>query len=111
MKTKHIAMLALAMAAGTSALSAQENPLWMRYCAISPDGNTIAFAYKGDLFTVPTNGGQATQITSNAGFDSYPVWSPDGQHIAFASDRMGSLDIYVTSSKGGTPKRVTTARR
>lgn len=108
MKTKHIAMLALAMAAGTSALSAQENPLWMRYCAISPDGNTIAFAYKGDLFTVPTNGGQATQITSNAGFDSYPVWSPDGQHIAFASDRMGSLDIYVTSSKGGTPKRVTT---
>ena len=37
------------------AVSAQENPLWMRYPAISPDGRTIAFAYKGDIFTVDAN--------------------------------------------------------
>ena len=66
---------------------AQENPLWMRYCAISPDGNTIAFSYKGDIFTVPSEGGKATQITTHASYDSKPLWSPDGKLIAFASDR------------------------
>ena len=34
--------------AGT--IAAQEAPLWMRYCALSPDGTTIAFTYKGDIF-------------------------------------------------------------
>ena len=37
---------------------AQDNPLWMRYCAISPDGTTIAFTYKGDIYTVPSTGVQ-----------------------------------------------------
>ena len=36
---------------------AQERPLWLRYPAISPDGKTIAFAYQGDIYTVPTSGG------------------------------------------------------
>lgn len=40
-----------------SGLSAQENPLWMRYPAISPDGKTIAFCYKGDIFLVSSEGG------------------------------------------------------
>ena len=44
---------------------AQDNPLWMRYCAISPDGTTIAFTYKGDIYTVPSTGGRASQITTN----------------------------------------------
>lgn len=87
---------------------AQDNPLWMRYCAISPDGTSIAFTYKGDIYTVPTNGGKATQITTNPAHDTHPIWSPDGKKIAFASDRMGSMDIYVVSKEGGTPKRLTT---
>ena len=49
--------------AGTSI--AQESPLWMRHCALSPDGTTIAFTYKGDIYTVPSTGGRATQITTN----------------------------------------------
>ena len=73
------------------ALWAQENPLWMRHCAISPDGTTIAFTYKGDIFTVPVSGGKATQITTNPAFDTTPIWSPDSKQIAFASDRMGSI--------------------
>ena len=87
---------------------AQENPLWMRYCAISPDGNTIAFSYKGDIFTVPSEGGKATQITTHASYDSKPLWSPDGKLIAFASDRMGSLDVYIVAREGGVPTRLTT---
>lgn len=90
------------------AAQAQDNPLWMRHPAISPDGKTIAFSYRGDIFTVSSNGGTAKQITSNAAFDSYPVWSPDGKNIAFASSREGSIDVWVMSADGGIPRRVTT---
>lgn len=87
---------------------AQENPLWMRYCAISPDGSSIAFTYKGDIYTVPATGGKATQITTNPAHDTKPIWSPDGNRLAFASNRMGSMDIYEVSKEGGIPKRLTT---
>lgn len=83
-------------------------PLWLRASAISPDGNTICFAYKGDLFTVPTAGGQARQLTSNAAWDGSPVWSPSGRQIAFASEREGSLDIYLINVDGGGLTRLTT---
>jgi len=92
----------------TLAVTAQNNPLWMRYCAISPDGQTIVFSYKGDLFTVPAQGGTAHQLTSNAAYDAYPVWSPSGQRIAFASAREGSLDVFVIDKDGGAPTRLTT---
>ena len=92
--------------AGT--IAAQEAPLWMRYCALSPDGTTIAFTYKGDIYTVPSTGGRATQITTNPAFDTTPVWSPDGKQIALASDRMGSLDVFVVAKEGGVPQRLTT---
>ena len=92
----------------TIGAAAQTNPLWMRFCAISPDGQTIAFSYKGDLFTVSTQGGTARQLTSNAAYDAYPVWSADGQRIAFASAREGSLDVYIVGKDGGTPTRLTT---
>ena len=85
-----------------------EGPLWMRYSAISPDGSTIAFAYKGDIFTVPVTGGQARQITSNSAFDSRPVWSPDGSRIAFVSYRQGGADVYIVAKEGGEPTRLTT---
>lgn len=91
-----------------SSANAQETPLWLRHCAISPDGSTIAFTYKGDVYTVPSGGGRAFQLTTNAAYDSEPVWSPDGQRIAFASDRLGSLDVYVVSKDGGEPLRLTT---
>lgn len=83
------------------------NPLWLRNSAISPDGSTVAFTYKGNIYTVNANGGKATQLTSNS-YNSYPIWSPDGKKIAFASDREGSLDIYIVDSEGGTPVRLTT---
>ena len=101
-------ILATLLSAYGLAAQAQDNPLWMRHPAISPDGKTIAFSYQGDIFTVPSNGGTAKQITSNAAFDSYPVWSPDGSHIAFASNREGSIDVWVMDANGGIPKRVTT---
>lgn len=62
---------------------AQDAPLWMRHSVISPDGTTIAFTYKGDIYTVPVAGGRAMQITTNPAYDTAPVWSPDSKRIAF----------------------------
>lgn len=101
-------LLALIAPLATASAMAQSDPLWMRFPAISPDGKTVAFSYKGDIWTVPANGGQARQITTNPAYDAYPVWSPDSRQIAFASSREGSLDVYVVGKDGGTPRRVTT---
>ena len=100
--------LSAALLAASLASFAQQNPLWMRYPAISPDGSTIVFAYKGDIYSVPSQGGEARQLTTNAAFDSHPIWSPDGKKIAFASNREGSMDVYVINANGGAPTRLTT---
>lgn len=92
----------------STGLKAQDAPLWLRYCAISPDGSQIAFCYKGDIYKVPVNGGRALQLTTHPGHDTRPVWSPDGKSIAFASNREGGFDVFLVSSEGGTPKRLTT---
>ncbi len=90
-----------------SGLKAQENPLWLRYPAISPDGKTIAFCYNGDIFLVNSEGGKATQLTTHPAYDSRPVWSPDSKTIAFSSARDGGLDLYTVPVSGGTPTRLT----
>lgn len=87
---------------------AENDPLWMRYPAISPDGQQIAFTYKGDIYTVPVNGGKATQLTTHPAHDTRPVWSPDGKQIAFASNRSGNFDVFLMDKDGGVPKQLTT---
>ena len=91
-----------------SLASSAQNPLWMRYPAISPDGSQVAFSYKGDIYKVSINGGSAVRLTTHEAFDSNPVWSPKGDQIAFISDRKGAKDIYIMSSEGGAAKRLTT---
>ena len=89
-------------------LSLSAQPLWMRHNVISPQGDKIAFCYKGDVYVVNAIGGKALQITTNAAYDADPVWSPDGKQIAFATDRNGNFDIYLVSAEGGIAKRITT---
>ena len=101
-------LLGIAAACLAGFTFAQDAPLWMRHSVISPDGTTIAFTYKGDIYTVPVAGGRAMQITTNPAYDTAPVWSPDSKRIAFASDRMGSLDVYIVAKDGGEPRRLTT---
>ncbi len=84
-----------------------ETPLWLRDVQISPDGSAIAFCYKGDIWSVPSSGGNASRLTSLDSYEANPIWSPDGSRIAFSSDRNGSLDIYVMSSEGGPATRLT----
>ncbi|WP_281616364.1 S41 family peptidase [Flammeovirga sp. SubArs3] len=84
-----------------------QNPLWLRYPSISPDGTKIAFQYQGDIYVVPTDGGTAQPITSHVAQETSPIWSPDSKQIAFASDRHGNFDLFITSAQGGPAKRLT----
>ena len=97
----------LLMAAGLL-LSAQENPRWIRRNCISPDGTTLAFSYKGDIWTVPVSGGLASQLTTNPAYESDPMWTADSRSIVFSSYREGSKDIFITAAQGGLPRRLTT---
>lgn len=108
MKYPLITIVAAALAATTATAAASEAPLWLRNVALSPDGSTIAFTYKGDIYTVPSIGGTARQLTTDDGYDTAPAWSPDGTRIAFSSDRAGSTDVFVMPAAGGRPRRLTT---
>lgn len=93
--------------ASASLAAAESSPSWLRYPAISPDGETIAFTHKGDLHRVPVGGGLAVALTSHQAQDFMPVWSPDGKQIAFASDRHGNFDVFVMPAEGGPATRLT----
>src|SRR4029077_5781194 len=90
----------VASATAQSPSTSVAGPSWLRYPAISPDGKTIVFTYKGDLYCVAASGGQALPLTTHAAEDFMPVWSHDGKQIAFASDRYGNFDTYVMPSTG-----------
>ncbi|MEA3317598.1 MAG: peptidase S41, partial [Bacteroidota bacterium] len=106
MKKKILFLFSILLISGN--LLFASNPLWMRYPAISPDGETIVFSYMGDIYKVNSDGGTASILTTNQAYDYNPVWSNDGKLIAFASDRHGNFDIYTISPNGGAAKRVTT---
>ncbi len=91
----------------TRAATAQNEPLWLRAPAISPDGGTIAFCYQGDIWRVSADGGEAMALTTNEAYDHTPVWSHDGRHIAFASTRYGGSDVFIMSAMGGPATRLT----
>ncbi|MEM8616390.1 MAG: S41 family peptidase [Pseudomonadota bacterium] len=84
-----------------------ENETWFQAPALSPDGQSIAFAAHGDIWVVSSAGGTAVALTRDAGWDGMPVWSRDGAQIAFASDRNGDLDVFVMMSDGTNLRRLT----
>jgi tricorn protease len=99
-------LFSLLLSITSFSLLAQVTPEWMRYPSVSPEGTTIAFVYQGDIYTVGVEGGQAQRLTFQPEMDVQPVWSPDGQTIAFASERHGNFDVYVMDAKGGEATRL-----
>jgi len=84
-----------------------QNPLWLRYPNISPDGQWIVFSYKGDLYKVNSAGGDAQQLTFSNYHEYKPVWSNDGKFIAYSSNKYGNFDIFIIPASGGKPQRLT----
>jgi len=77
---------------------------------VSPDGGKIVFSLVGDLYTLPIGGGTATRITSGAGYDVQPRFSPDGKWIAFASDRGGIENLWICDLEGKRARQVSTEK-
>lgn len=67
----------------------------------------IVFAYAGDLWSVPREGGDARRITAGAGVEDNPVFSPDGSMISFTGQYDGNTDVFVMPATGGVPQRLT----
>jgi tricorn protease len=67
----------------------------------------IVFSYAGDLWTVGTQGGTASRLTSNPGLELFGKFSPDGRFIAFTGQYGGDEQVYVIPADGGAPKQLT----
>ena len=74
---------------------------------VSPDGQRVVFDLLGDLYTIPIAGGQATRLTSGMAWDAMPRWSPDGQQIAFISDRDGGDNLWLVRADGTGAHKIT----
>jgi len=70
-------------------------------------GDTVVFAYGGDLWSASTAGGAATRLTAHPGQEVFPRFSPDGRWIAFTGQYDGDEQVYVIPATGGEPKRLT----
>ena len=70
-------------------------------------GDAIAFVYGGDIYSVPSGGGIAQRLTSHAGNELYPKFSPDCATIAFSAEYDGTRQVYLIQAAGGTPRQIT----
>ena len=90
--------------ARTLAFTAQEGT-WLQP-DVSPDGRRIVFDLLGDIYALPMEGGTATPLLTGPAFETHPAISPDGRHIAFVSDRSGTINLWVADGDGGNPRQV-----
>ena len=74
---------------------------------VSPDGSEIAFDLLGDLYVIPIQGGEARALTSGNAWDMQPRYSPNGQEIAFTSDRGGGDNIWTIRRDGSSARQIT----
>ena len=76
----------------------------------SPDGKQIAFSWgksgNFNIWTIPTTGGEPTQITYDSQWERWPVWSPDGKNIVFAKRSELTWDVWMVPAEGGTSVRI-----
>jgi len=75
--------------------------------SLSPDGREIAFVSGGDIWTVPSAGGEARLLVAHPATESRPLYAPDGSALAFTSNRTGNGDVYVLELRTGVLRRLT----
>jgi tricorn protease len=104
-----ICVCALSLTSAADQAASPGQVLGARYPALSPDGQTLAFEYWGDIWAAPVDGSaMAYRLTDHVAWDYLPRFSPDGTQIAFNSRRSGNDDIWVMPSGGGVARQVTT---
>lgn len=82
---------------------------WITGVGLSPDGERALVVARGEIFTVPREKGVTRNLSRDPGTrDKDAVWSPDGERIAFFSDRSGEYEIWITDPLGRDVTRLTT---
>jgi tricorn protease len=88
-------------------LYSQSNAYFLSNPTLTPDGQTVIFAFEGDLWKANVSDGNATRLTAMQGYETSPRVSPDGKLIAFTARQYGNADVYVMSLNGGDVKQIT----
>ncbi|NTS39799.1 PD40 domain-containing protein [Flavisolibacter sp. BT320] len=101
---KRVIVLLLPFVAAVSAQGQIDAGLF-RYPDVS--ATEIVFTYANDLWIMPKTGGTAVKLSSPAGVESFPKFSPDGKRVAFTGNYDGNADAYVIATTGGVPVRLT----
>ena len=71
---------------------------------LSPKGERVLFAARGDIFSAPVEKGPTRNLTDSSGaHDKWPSWSRDGSQIAFISDKSGEEELYLVPQDGSKP--------
>jgi tricorn protease len=78
--------------------------------ALSPSAARAVMEARGNIFTVPAEHGSIRTLTTEHSsiHELNPAWSPDGQWIAYLSDKSGEYEVYIRPQMGGDEKRITT---
>ena len=105
MKRTLLALSLLLCASSAALAQLPDRPLLLQKPTLSR--TQIVFSYAGDLWSVAREGGDAIHLTTGAGVETDPVFSPDGRWIAFTGEYDGNVDVYVVPASGGVPRRLT----
>jgi tricorn protease len=97
--------LLVLLAAAPARTAGPEGPYLLQKPALSQ--TRIVFVFAGDLWGVPRAGGEAERLTSSAGLETNPVFSPDGSTVAFTGEYDGNVDVFTIPAAGGVPRRLT----
>ncbi|MCU0375994.1 MAG: S41 family peptidase [Chitinophagaceae bacterium] len=103
----HKSFLPIALLISTFVIGQSSEAYFLSSPALTPDGQTIIFAYEGDLWKVPATGGSAVRLTAMPGYESNPRISPDGKMLAFTARQFGNPDVFVMPLQGGDIKQLT----
>jgi tricorn protease len=104
MRLRALIVAAVLLAWAGVGSAAEESPLLAQWPTLS--STQVVFVWGGYLWSVPREGGEARQLTTG-GHESQPVFSPDGNWIAFSGQYDGNVDAFVIPAGGGEPRRLT----
>ena len=104
MRTALLSIIALLLS-GQSWIANAQGTMLLRQPTIS--SSQIVFVHANDLWIVQRDGGDAVRLTSSAGQERNPHFSPDGRTVAFTGQYDGNTDVYIVPAAGGQPVRLT----